>query len=123
MPSALVHGLVAGGAGFAFASHEETKLGQRTLMPMAAGGATVLLTRLPDRLEPAIHPDHRQFFHSLAFAAMVGYATQRAYRWQPTEDWQKLLKWLAVLAGVGYLTHLVCDAVTPRSLPLVGRLG
>jgi inner membrane protein len=86
------------------------------------GAVGSVLTSLPDKLEPAIHPNHRQFFHSVVFAAGVGYVTYKVYNWQPTEDWEKILRWLVVIGGVAYLIHLVLDAHTAKSLPLFGKL-
>jgi membrane-bound metal-dependent hydrolase YbcI (DUF457 family) len=79
--------------------------------------------KLPDILEPAFkNPHHRQFFHSLAFVGMVGYGTKKVYDWNPEDNLEKAIRLLLLCASAGYLSHLVLDAATPRSLPLVGRL-
>ena len=39
---------------------------------MVACGLGTFGGKLPDLLEPALHPNHRKFFHSLLFAAGVG---------------------------------------------------
>jgi len=122
MSNSATHGLTAFAVVAALSAVDEHRRGRTTLQPLVDGATGALLTSLPDKLEPAIHPNHRQFFHSVAFAAGVGYVTYKAYKWQPTEDWEKILRWLVVIGGVAYLVHLVLDACTAKSLPLVGRL-
>jgi inner membrane protein len=77
---------------------------------------------LPDLIEPATHPHHRQFFHSVLFAVMVACAVYRLHHWEPETDGAALLRVLSLIAGGAYLAHLALDAGTPRSLPLIGRL-
>lgn len=77
---------------------------------------------LPDLLEPAIHPHHRQFFHSLLFAAGMGFALFKLYEWEPETDGEKLVRALALAGGGAYLVHLAMDSLTRRSLPLIGKL-
>ena len=108
--------------GGAHAIHDLRQHGQFTPMPLASGGLAALLGSLPDWIEPAYNPHHRQFFHSVTFLCGVGYVTYRVYRWQPDTPWQKLMKWLGVVAGGAYMVHLMCDARTPRGLPMLGRL-
>lgn len=87
------------------------------------GSASVLaafLGTLPDVLEPATSPNHRQFFHSLAFAAMVGWGLHELWQWEPDEEWQGWLKSGLLVAGGAYLVHLAMDATTDKSLPLLG---
>lgn len=75
---------------------------------------------LPDRLEPAIHPNHRQFFHSWAFAGMLGIAAHRAYHWETDNKFDEAVRF-AILVGIGaYTVHLLLDASTPKSLPIIG---
>jgi membrane-bound metal-dependent hydrolase YbcI (DUF457 family) len=79
--------------------------------------------KLPDIIEPAFkNPNHRQFFHSIAVLAAVGYGVKKAYDWQPEDKLEKVIRGILLCAGAGYLSHLALDAITPRSLPLVGRL-
>jgi inner membrane protein len=77
---------------------------------------------LPDVIEPATSPNHRQFFHSLLFAAALGYGLYRLYDFEPETLLGETLRTLALIAGSAYLVHLALDATTPRSLPWVGRL-
>ena len=95
---------------------------ERIATAAAAGGLGALCGSLPDVLEPAIHPNHRQFFHSVAFGVLLGRGLLSLYRWQPDDDAGRLLRALGVVAGGAYLTHLIMDATTAKSIPLVGKL-
>lgn len=103
-------------------SHSETKNGVSAWKPLASAAAAAGLGSLPDLLEPAIHPNHRQFFHSIIFAGLVGYGVYKAYKWRPKDTGDQLLRWVLLIAGGAYLTHLAMDAVTSKSLPLVGKI-
>lgn len=103
-------------------AHLEAQKGAVSLKPLVNGLAASVMTSLPDRIEPPDHPNHRQFFHSLLFAAAVGYGVYQAYQWQPDDDWHKVLRWLAMIGGSAYLVHLAMDFTTRKSLPLVGKL-
>jgi membrane-bound metal-dependent hydrolase YbcI (DUF457 family) len=74
---------------------------------------------LPDLLEPALHPNHRKFFHSVALFAGLGYGLHRLYKWDAQDDWQRLLRMAGLVAGAAYLAHLTRDALTAKSLPLI----
>lgn len=100
---------------------EDHKNGKQTARPILDGTIGALLKGLPDKLEPAIHPNHRQFYHSVVFALGVGYLTYRVYKWEPKDDWQRVGRWLALVAGGAYLTHLAIDACSSKSLPVIGK--
>ena len=89
---------------------------------LIAGGLGALCGSLPDLIEPATNPHHRQFFHSVAFAALAFEGLRRIYRWQPEDDLHRTIRGLTLIAGGAYLIHLAMDSTTPMSLPLVGRL-
>lgn len=89
--------------------------------PLIGGTASAALASLPDFVEPAIHPHHRQFFHSVLFAGLLGYGVYRAYRWTAETPLQKVLRIAVMLGGSAYLLHLAADALTTRSLPLIGK--
>lgn len=89
--------------------------------PLVGGTASALLAGLPDAIEPAIHPHHRQSFHSVAFAGLVGYGLHRAYHWKPETDGHEVLRIAALLVGSAYLLHLAADLFTARSIPVLGR--
>jgi membrane-bound metal-dependent hydrolase YbcI (DUF457 family) len=65
------HRLVAGAAAAVYLSHQEQKRGVATGAPIAGGLLCSILTALPDIIEPATSPHHRQFFHGIAFAALL----------------------------------------------------
>lgn len=104
--------------------------------------------KLPDLIEPAVHPNHRSTFHSVTFSAT---ALPVAWQWtrskreehlnladkytslaaqavseQEKTIWQQKAFWHKFVAGVllgivpGYASHLIADALTPKSLPLLG---
>jgi inner membrane protein len=101
----------------------------------------------PDILEPAIHAWHRKFCHSWTAGAAIGAgiatleaweghcreraANHRCRRLAPGTDpltaiflWIGEMFWtlaagFAAGFGGGYLSHLLLDAATPRSLPLI----
>ena len=89
---------------------------------LIAGGLGALCGSLPDLIEPATNPHHRQFFHSVAFAALAVEGLRRIYQWQPKDDLDRTIRGLTLIAGGAYLIHLAMDSTTPMSLPLVGRL-
>jgi len=77
---------------------------------LAAGAASV-----PDMLEPATSPNHRGFFHSLVMAAFVAYSMSDDH----TKRLSPAVRYLLLLLGPGYLSHLVLDARTPKCIPWV----
>ena len=89
----------------------------------AAGGAILaaVLTNLPDILEPAINPHHRQFYHSQVIACGIGMVGCSLLKWKPEDDLEKGMR-LFLLVGCGaYLIHLASDSLTRRSLPILGK--
>ena len=123
MPNAAAHAMAATLAvGGTIAATTDTTEKDGVLKIAAGGAMGTLGAKLPDLLEPALNPHHRQFFHSVVFAVGLGVAVHKVYKWQTstkTDEWIRLL----ILAGIsGYLLHLIMDGFTPRSLPMVGRL-
>lgn len=90
--------------------------------PLLAPIASTVFSRLPDWIEPATNPHHRQFFHSISFLVMLGYGLKKAYDWKPEDKRGQFLRFLTLCAGAGYISHLVLDGLTPRSLPLLGKV-
>jgi inner membrane protein len=90
--------------------------------PLVAAGLGAGCGTLPDLLEPALHPNHRQFFHSVVFAALVGVGLYKAYNWEPQSTSESILRTIVLIGGVSYLVHLAMDSATRKSLPLMGRL-
>lgn len=77
---------------------------------------------LPDLIEPATSPHHRQFFHSIVFGGLVGYGLYETWKWEPATTFGKIVRVAGLLAGGAYLVHLALDATTKRSLPMVGQI-
>lgn len=114
------HRMVAGAAIAAAAVYHEQRSGQEpTAMPLAAGALGALCTNLPDILEPATSPNHRKAFHSVTCAVAIGFGMKKAWDWKPEDDLGRLARFVMLVAGAGYLTHLALDATTKRSLPLI----
>lgn len=123
MSNARAHAIgSAVGVGGAFWLEEHSR-GTYTPTPFLAALVASTMGSLPDVLEPACHPHHRQFFHSVVFAAGVGYVVLRVYRWQAETPIEKLLRFLSLAAGGAYLAHLAMDATTSRSIPVLGKLS
>ncbi|GAB2188787.1 hypothetical protein MAH1_03940 [Sessilibacter sp. MAH1] len=113
---------IAAGAltGVAMASYSKSQ--GENVNPLLAIGASTVFSKLPDWIEPATNPHHRQFFHSVSFLMMMGYGLKKAYDWKPEDKGGQLLRFLTLSAGAGYISHLLLDGLTPRSLPLLGKV-
>jgi len=121
MPNALTHQFVAAlTVGGCVAQLEATE-GKKTMAPLGGAALAAICTNLPDKLEPAIHPHHRQFFHSVAFVGMLGLGMYKLYKWETKTGQEDLLKFCLLVVGGSYLIHLAMDACTRRSLPLLGK--
>ncbi len=149
MPNKRTHkvvGAVAGGS-FALVWSAGQPAVHRTVETAGGVLAGVGLGMLPDVLEPAIHPGHRSVAHGAAPAVTLGVpASRHLDSWQVSlragadrqgalamqsqstlaRLWHAFLELLlrlaaGALAGAlgGYGSHLVLDAFTPRSLPLI----
>jgi inner membrane protein len=90
--------------------------------PFAAAALGAGCGTLPDLLEPPLHPNHRQVFHSVAFAALLGVGMYKTYCWEPETAGGQLVRSVLLITGAAYLVHLMMDATTEKSLPLLGRL-
>lgn len=117
MPGRSVHkfaGTVAGVA--ASAASEE----QVTLPNILIGGAVGhVAAQLPDLLEPATSPHHRQFLHSWTMTIAIGYGLKKAYDWQPETNEERFYRSMLLIVGAAYFSHLVLDSFTKKSLPLI----
>src|SRR5690606_24644986 len=75
-------------------------------------------------MEPSLgNLHHRQYCHTILVLTALGLGLKQMYDWHPEDRVQKCLRGLGLIAGCAYVSHLLCDAVTPRSLPLLGKLG
>ena len=121
MPNGITHQWVAAVATGLAVHHYEAKHDSSTPLPVVSAALAAALTNIPDWLEPATHPGHRDFFHSIAFAAMLGLGFKKLYDWDPEEDWQKMIRYVSLIGAGASLVHLALDATRRRSLPLIGR--
>jgi len=119
MPRAKQHFLLAGAVGLA--ANAIKQLAQQQLDPtrefdwgeMAVwGGVGGVIGLVPDLIEPAVHPNHRGFFHSVACGALVWYATHAVH----TKQWTPEARAAARMACWCYLSHLAADALTPKGI-------
>ncbi|MEO0082149.1 MAG: metal-dependent hydrolase [candidate division WOR-3 bacterium] len=83
----------------------------------AAGLVGGCVAVAPDLLEPALHPNHRGLFHGLATGGAAVYGAVKNTKATAPDTWLRLL---GRSAAIGYLSHLVLDATTPKGLPIVG---
>lgn len=122
MANGTTHRLTAALVVGSVCAHAEASRLEKTAKPIIGAALAAALTNLPDLLEPATHPGHRQFFHSLAFAGLLGTAGYKAYKWEPSTPSDEAIRFL-LMVGIGaYFVHLFLDATTPKSLPILGRL-
>jgi inner membrane protein len=121
MPNAKKHILVGAGVGLSTALLDNKKhpASHNVAFAPALG---VFMGKLPDILEPALHPNHRQFFHGMTMMKLLSAGLLKAYQWSPEELFERFLRGLMLIGGLAYLSHLICDALTPKGLPLVGKL-
>ena len=122
MPTGTTHCLIAAVSIGAILGNQETRNRERSPKPLIGAALGVALTNIPDLLEPAVHPHHRQFFHSVAFCCLVGWGTYELYKWDPDEEWKKVIRFALLVGGGALIIHLALDAITKRSLPLIGKV-
>lgn len=91
---------------------------ERPTIPGALGSLVIggLAGIIPDVLEPATSPNHRNFFHSMAFLAILASGNQKIWESQNLSEDQKLV--ISMLSA-GYGSHLLSDSGTPKSLPFL----
>lgn len=122
MANAIAHRLGAAVTLAAVAGRQEKNGNSTATKPVAAAAIGALCGTLPDLLEPACNPNHRQFFHSLACAGIVGAACYRLHQWEPQTSGEEIVRFLLLGIGGAFLIHLAMDAFSPKRLPLIGKL-
>lgn len=118
MADAKTHALIAGVAGVgAYALHCRRNSQQVRFFDALVSGLVAVVGGLaPDLIEPARHPNHRSLFHSLACGAGLVYGARQVQLDDRTPDTMKLI---IILLIVGYVSHLLADALTPKGLPVI----
>lgn len=114
MANALAHRTVAAALTGMAILYKEAQDGKHTLTPIGGSVLAAICTNLPDIVEPATNPHHRQFFHSAAFAAVIGGSINDLYQWKPQTEMEKLLKFCLLVAGGSYLIHFQSQGLNHR---------
>ncbi len=122
MANGAVHQLAGAAAGIGICLKMNGDSPDNQLDPSVAAVLGAYMGKLPDWLEPAAHPNHRQFFHSVAVLVACAYGIKKLYDWEPEAQEKVWLRRLLLVGGVAYISHLVLDGMTPKSLPLIGKV-
>lgn len=106
---------------------EQVDLGELIL----SAGVGVGTSRIPDILEPPINPNHRAFYHSLAFGFLIGFVGTRAWkdfqlrrnerRVEGRELWsiQEYIDVAILIVCGSILLHLAMDGFTKKGLNII----
>jgi membrane-bound metal-dependent hydrolase YbcI (DUF457 family) len=79
-------------------------------------GIGIIGGTFPDSVEPATNPNHRHFFHSIAFSLAIILGRKKLYEILGlNEEIKRYFDWFLSAYG----SHLICDAQTPKGLPFV----
>jgi len=116
----LAGAIAAGGLTGFYLLATKRPLTSGNLLKVAAGTALAGAVgygagRLPDVLEPATSPTHRQFFHSIAFLVLL--SGLNVWAWN---RWARAAAGSLSVASLAYASHLLFDSVTPYGLPWIG---
>jgi len=122
MSNGATHRLVAAVAVGTALAHAEYNSNEKTMRPVVGALLATGTTNLPDLIEPAAHPNHRQFFHSVAFAGILGWGAYKVYEWEPEHPVDKAIRFVLLVGAAGYLIHLALDACSAKSLPIIGKV-
>ena len=122
MPSKNTHQNIAALAMLSSQLVADVNGGNLTAKPFVNAAIAAIATNLPDLIEPAINPHHRQFFHSALFGGLVTAAGVKLYQWQPEDEWEDVLRQVLLVGCGAYVIHLLADSLTPRGLPLLGKV-
>lgn len=120
MPNANVHSVAGASAGMAWCVIYCRKSGIKVKLPDLLVASSVGLAGglLADLLEPASNPNHREFAHSILVA--IGLVVLIGLIWRNSainSEEQSLALGSMIVA---YLSHLMLDSATPKSIPLIG---
>lgn len=94
-------------------------------------GIGLSTARLPDILEPPIHPNHRAFFHSIVFGGITGYIGAQVWKDLQIRRIERIAEggwhWsfnefadIAIIIACGsIILHLILDGFTPKGLNFI----
>lgn len=123
MPNQTTHSVAGALSGLIVAMFDKNNDHETLYDPFLAAAVGAVSGRLPDILEPALrNPHHRQFFHSFVVLIAAGYGLKKVYEWKPEDNLEALARGVLLFAGAGYISHLLLDATTARSLPIIGKI-
>jgi hypothetical protein len=146
MPNRKAHAAAGAGSGLVVACNDLPRLTPAEQLVYLAGAALggAVGGCLPDILEPATSPNHRQACHGVVPVGTVAIFIRNTLPTAAKEllqraEWVKgsnpkhagmtleRMAWLFAAGfvkglGPGYLSHLVLDSCTPRGLPLFGKI-
>lgn len=148
MPNGKTHAWAGAATGSAVAAYRGRQQPLVNVLIEILGGGVggYLGGKVPDVLEPALHPGHRDFCHSWTAGGAVATGLTALARWEtfcreqaaelrqrrlaspPTDPVTSFFLVLGEIFwtlaagfvsgfGAGYLSHLALDAATPRRLP------
>ncbi len=119
----LVGGAVGAGlAVWQFCEKQGIQLDPSIALIATAGGLAG--GRLPDLLEPARHPNHRQLGHSVSVGATLIALIPKLTDDEQCPQWLRdnaALRIFCISLIGGYLSHLLLDSMTKKGLPLLDR--
>ncbi|MBK9099499.1 MAG: metal-dependent hydrolase [bacterium] len=135
MPNGNIHktaGAVIGSITYLAIKNDSQKREQADLGELILSTSIGLSTsRLPDILEPAIHPNHRAFYHSLTFGCVVGFVGVQAWKDFQLKRNERKVKGIQprspreyvdvaiILTCSSILLHLVMDGFTKKGLNII----
>lgn len=124
------HRVIGGLAGLALVAFAASRQNRAPRVGELVSGVLcgVAGASLPDTIEPADHPHHRNTAHShlmLATTATIAVTGASLLEGVPVhadpvaQFLRDLMRSVPMTLAVGYGSHLASDATTPRGLPLV----
>ncbi len=118
MPNAKTHFLIGAAIGAGLYCLMQKSQDQPIELPGLLGMGLVggVAGLLPDIIEPATSPNHRELAHSFAALMAIGTGIHNLNERQDMDAAQKGL-WNTL--ALGYASHLLLDAGTPASLPIM----
>jgi membrane-bound metal-dependent hydrolase YbcI (DUF457 family) len=118
MANLKTHMLIGGAAGItAYAVYCHYQNREFKLLD-AVGSAIISVVGgiAPDIIEPALDPNHRAFFHSLVGGTTLVHGVRKTWN---AAGLSSEFKFVLALLAIGYVSHLLADAATPKGLPLL----